>query len=153
MALNPEPMEEDIVVEEVFVGTTAPTRESRPSLGNLISQAVEQFFTLVKAEIALVKARFKQAAQKMAGGIGLLVVAFMTVFVLLLWIFHSIEMAFAIFLPGWAAALVTTGLILLIIVILAAIGVAMLKKGSEEIPDVSGGIQADIDSIKEGLSK
>lgn len=138
-------------IDEVFLEDNNPP--AAPNAFTLISHAVDQFKKLLRSEIALTKAKFKKAAKKMAAGAVLLVVAGVFALYLLGWLLRSIEFAFALLVPQWAAALITSGILLVIVLILVSIGLASLKRGSDDIPDVGAQIQTDVDIIKEGLGK
>lgn len=123
------------------------------SLFTLISQLVNQFQQLIRDEIALAKLKLSQAMQKMGAGIALLAVAGLFSLLLLFWIFHAIEAALLLAVPAWAAALITAGILLILIVIFLLGGIMLIKKGSEDMPDVGAGIKADVEVLKEGLEK
>lgn len=136
-----------------FDPTTGETPEPRPSMIDLVAQTVTQARDLVYAEIELVKLKAKKAAKKIGVGAALVAVGAFFAIYLLFWIFHSIELLLALVVPAWAAALITTGIILLLLVGFLALGASLIKRGSSDGPDVSGEISANVDSIKEGLGK
>ena len=67
--------------------------------------------------------------------------------------FHTIELAIDIALPAWAASLITTGILLIIVAVLAAVGASLLGKSQADVPDPKDGLTRDIDALKKGLGK
>jgi multisubunit Na+/H+ antiporter MnhG subunit len=74
---------------------------------------------LIRLEIALAKSELSSKAKHAALGVGLLVVALLTV---------------ALAVPGWAAALVVAGLLALITGACVAIGIASLRSAVPPLP-------------------
>lgn len=121
------------------------------SLGSLITQAIDQFKELLRSEVELAKLKAGEAGKKFAGGIAFVSVAGLAALALFWWLFHSIELAFALILPEWAAALVTAGILLLLVIICGAIGALLFKKAKNDVPDVKAALQEDVQILKEGL--
>jgi hypothetical protein len=139
-------------------GTTegAPTSTPEPdrptSLGTLVEQISEQASRLVRAEIALAKAELTEKATKSGIGAGLLVVALLilayTAGVLLLAAVYGLGTVW----PLWLSALAIGGFMLLVTIILALVGVQLLKKATTK-PESVQRVKDDITTIKEGLHR
>lgn len=138
------------------VGASGPTGVPDPgrpaSLGKLVEQISEQASRLVRAEIALAKAELTDKAKKSGIGVGLLVVALLilayTVGVLLLAAVYGLGTVW----PLWLSALAIGGFMLLVTIILALVGVLLLKKGTTK-PDSVQRVKDDITTIKEGMHR
>jgi hypothetical protein len=131
-------------------GTPGPDRQA--SLGKLVEQISEQASRLVRAEIALAKAELTEKAKKSGIGAGLLMTALVilayAVGVLLLAAVYGLGTVW----PLWLSALVIGGFMLLVTIILALVGVQLLKKGTTT-PDSVQRVKDDITSIKEGMHR
>lgn len=130
----------------------APEPDRPASLGKLVEQISEQATRLVRAEIALAKAELTEKAMKSGIGIGLLVVALLilayTVGVLLLAAVYGLGTVW----PLWLSALAIGGFMLLVTIVLALVGVQLLKKGTTK-PESIQRVRDDITSIKEGMGR
>lgn len=133
---------------------TWSTEPQRPaSMGELFSALSTQVTTLVNGEIELNKLKVKNFAKKFGAGGALLALAAVFALYLLAWVFHTIELAIAVALPAWAASLITTVILLLIVAVLAAVGASLLGKSQADVPDPKDGLTRDIDALKKGLGK
>ena len=130
--------------EEVF---ERPDRD----LGTLIAEAIEQVKSVAKSQVELTKIKIKQAFTKFAVAAGFFSVAILAALALFWWLFHSIELAFALIVPPWAAALITAGILLVLVVTFVFIGVMYVKRGQQQLPDVNAAVQEDVETIKEGF--
>lgn len=135
--------------------TVVETTQSRPNttIGELFGELSNQISTLIRGEIELTKVKATTLAKKAGIGGGILVGAAIFALYLLGWIFHSIEEAFDLVMPPWAAALTVTGILLLIVIILAAVGAVLLKRGLQEKPDPKTNMKLNIDAVKRGMEK
>ncbi|MCD4548889.1 phage holin family protein [Schaalia sp. lx-260] len=136
---------------------TSDAPEQPESVGTLFTSLITHFRTLIEDEIRLAKMKIFGSIRSFAVAVGLLVVAAVCALYLLGWMLHSIELAFALLLPAWAASLVVCGVLLLLVVILLWVAVALFKKGhassSQASQDIQGNIAADIDVLKKGMGK
>ena len=89
---------------------------------------------LVRLEIALAKSELASKGKHAALGIGLLVVALLGAFLLIATLVTAAVLAFALLVPGWAAALVVAGLLVLVTGACVAIGVAALRSAVPQLP-------------------
>lgn len=118
-------------------------RAGAKSLVELISDLPRLLIELVKAEFAHLKAEFAAKAKYAGVGIGLFVVAAAFLFFALGVLVAAAVLGLAVVLPGWAAALIVFGALVILAAVLVLIGVASLKKIQGVAP------QQTIDSIKE----
>jgi len=124
---------------------TAPLNDER-SLFTLLGELPDRVSTLVRAEIDQVKAEMTYKAKHFGIGAGLVVgAAFVGIFLLGTLIATGI-LALSLVMPGWAAALIVSGVLLLIILILVGIAVLNFKRGSEPLESIES-VRQDIDAI------
>lgn len=129
-----------------------PPEERPTSLGGLVEHISEQASRLVRAEIALARAELTDKARKSGMGVGLLVGALVVLLygigVLLLAAVYGLGTVW----PAWLAALAVGGFLVLVTVILALIGVTLLKKGTRK-PDSVQRIKDDVTTIRTGIQE
>ena len=89
---------------------------------------------LVRLEIALAKSELASKATHAALGIALLVVALLGAFMLIATFVTAAVLAFALVIPGWAAALVVAGLLLLVTGACVVIGIQALRSAVPPLP-------------------
>jgi O-antigen ligase len=124
---------------------TAPLNDER-SLFTLVGEIPDQISALVRAEIDQVKAELSYKAKHFGIGAGLVVVAgFVGIFLLGTLIASGI-MALSLVMPGWAAALIVSGVLLLIIAILVGIALVNFRRGNEPLESIES-VRQDIDAI------
>lgn len=162
MTTTPNPGSEEVLAEELWVQTfSEPPREPRvttpppprPSIPALVEAAVNNGKAFIEAQIELTKIKAKKAATKAGGAIGAFVVAAILALNFLWWTFHTGEVALALVVPAWAASLIIWGILLVLIIILALVGVMLLKRAQEEAPDPKEMVKEDVEAVKEGLGK
>lgn len=100
---------------------------------------------LIAAEIESLKAEIIGKLKAAGIGAGFLVVAGTFAFFAVLVLTAAAVLALSLVLPGWAAALIVAGALLVLAVIAGAIGVAQLKYGVPPTPNQT------IDSVKEDV--
>ena len=124
---------------------TAPLNDER-SLFTLLGELPDRVSTLVRAEIDQIKAELSYKAKHFGIGAGLVVgAAFVGIFLLGTLIATGI-LALSLVMPGWAAALVVSGVLLLIILTLLGITMLNFKRGSEPLESIES-VRQDIDAI------
>ena len=101
---------------------------------------------LVRLEIELAKSELASKAKHAALGAGLLVVALLGAFMLIATLVTAAVLAFALVVPGWAAALVVAGLLLLVTGACVAIGIQSLRAAVPPLPKQA--IQSSKESIE-----
>ena len=135
------------------VNTAQAAGEARPSIGALFASVTGQISSIIRDEVELNKAKLRAFASKSGKGIGLLVAAAVFALYLLGWVFHTIEVALELVVPAWAASLIVVGIILLIVLILALVGVSSLKSAQAHRPDPAASVAATKEAIEKGLGK
>lgn len=127
--------------------TTTPTESTRERRGlfKLIADIPALLRELIEAEIASMKAEIVGKLKAAGIGAGFLVVAGAFAFFAALVLTAAGVLALSLVLPGWAAALIVGGALLVLAVLAAVIGVAQLKHGVPPTPDKT------IDSVKEDV--
>ncbi|MBT2497939.1 phage holin family protein [Agromyces sp. ISL-38] len=124
----------------------APVNDER-SLLTLIGELPERFSNLVRAEIDQIKAELGYKAKHFGIGAGLVVIAgFVGIFLLGTLIATGI-LALSLVMPGWAAALIVSGVLLLIVLILLGIAWRSFKRGSEPLETIES-VRQDLDAVK-----
>ncbi|WP_438856213.1 phage holin family protein [Agromyces sp. M3QZ16-3] len=123
----------------------APLNDDR-SLFTLVGELPDQIQALVKAEIDQIKAELSYKAKHFGIGAGLVVAAaFIGIFLLGTLIATGI-LALSLVMPGWAAALTVSGILLLLIAILVGVALANFRRGSEPLETIES-VRKDIDAI------
>lgn len=128
-------------------------RARTKSLVELISDLPRLVIELGKAEIAHLKAEFAEKAKYAGVGMGLFVVAAVFGFFALGVLVAAAVLGLAVVLPGWAAALIVFGALIVVAVVLVLIGVSSFKKINGVAPQQTlDSIKEDADALK-GLGK
>lgn len=122
---------------------------NRRSLFGLIADLPRLLADLVKDELERLK-REMLAKVKHAGiAVGLFVAAALFAFFLMAVLIAAAILGLAVVLPGWAAALIVAGLLLVIVAILVGIGVAQVKQGMPPAPiETITSVKKDVNAIK-----
>lgn len=124
-----------------------------PSVAGLLQTAFAEGKTFLTAQVEIIKIKAKSAAKSIGAGIVMFLGAAVLSLYLLGWTFHTIELAFQELVAPWLAALITWGILLLLIILLLVVGVLLMKRGKDEIPDTAKAIKEDVAVLKEGLDK
>ena len=124
-----------------------PSEPKPPSIGELFGRMTAQISTLIRGEIELTKTKAMTFLNFTKAGIIALAVAGVFALYGLGWLLHSAE------LPAWAASLIVCGVIFLIVIIFALVGISKLKKSSQHIPAPQQGLKEDVDAVKKGAQK
>ncbi|MDQ0894257.1 phage holin family protein [Agromyces ramosus] len=123
-----------------------PTNDER-SLFTLIGELPDTVSTLVRAEIDQIKAEISYKIKHFGIGSGLVAGAAVVGIFLLFTLIVAAIFALALVMPGWAAALVVSGVLLLIIAILLWIAYVNFKRGAEPLETIES-LRADLDVLK-----
>ena len=133
------------------VGGSAPRKKS---VFALIAEIPTLVTDLVQREIELVKTELIAKFKALGVGAGIIAAALLVLLAML-----GVLLTAAIFaltltgLPGWAAALIVAGVLLIVAVILGLIGYSILKRGVPPLPTESiTSVKRDIRAIK-GIGK
>jgi uncharacterized membrane protein len=122
---------------------TDDERARSRSLFALISDLPRLIITLLKAELAHLKAEFAEKAKYAGVGIGLMVFAAALAFFALGTLVAAAVLGLAVVLPGWLSALIVAVALLLVAGLLVLLGVSSLKRMNGVAP------QRTIASVKE----
>ncbi|MBO1737634.1 phage holin family protein [Leifsonia sp. TF02-11] len=128
-------------------------RAGSQSLGELITALPRLLIELLKAELAHLRAEFAEKAKYAGIGIGLFVGAAAFLFFALGVLVAAAILGLAVVLPGWAAALIVFGALLIIAAVLVLIGISSLKRMNGVAPtETIASVKSDIDAVK-GLGR
>lgn len=123
------------------------------SIGELFANLSGQVSTLVRGEIELAKAEAVAKVTKMGIGIGFFAAAGFLAIYLLAALMHSLAHAFAALVGPALGYLITAGIILLLMIILALLGVASLKRSSKHTIEPGKGLKQSVNAVKKGFQK
>jgi Putative Actinobacterial Holin-X, holin superfamily III len=133
--------------------TDSSAAKPRKSLFRLIGDIPGLLSQLVRDEIEQLKAELTTKLKSAALGIGLLAAAATVGVLALITLVFAAILGLAVVLPTWAAALVVSGVLLIIVLILALVGRAQLKRGTPPMPtNTISSIRKDVNTIK-GIGK
>jgi membrane protein implicated in regulation of membrane protease activity len=104
-------------------------------LSGATKRVVEHAREFVRLEIELATAELKKKAAAVAAGIGLTGGAAILAFLALCFGLAAAAAGLATTLPVWASLLIVMGALVLIAAILGYIGVLMLRKGTQPLPE------------------
>jgi hypothetical protein len=104
-------------------------------LGAAVKEVAERTSAIVRLELELAALELKRKVISFGIGIGLAIAAAVFLFLMLGFMFATIAAAIATALPTWAALLITTAILLLLAGTLAAVGVALIRKGTPPVPE------------------
>jgi hypothetical protein len=138
--------------------TAAPPPASTPvsdaSTGQLVTQLTEQISRLVRDEARLAQAEVSQKAKRLGIGAGLFGAAGLLAFLGLGVLVATAVLALDLALPAWLAALVVAVVLFAVAGVLALVGKKDVAKASPPVPtEAFAGVQADIATVKQGLSR
>ena len=110
-------------------------RQSPQGLGAAVKEVAERTSAIVRLELELAAMELKRKVSSLGLGIGLLLGAAVFAVFMFGFLFATIAAGLATAMPVWAALLVTTGILLLLAAVVAALGVAKVKKGTPPVPE------------------
>ncbi len=129
------------------LGATPVTGEKR-SLFKLIGDVPTLVRELIRTEIELAKTEMIAKLKSAGIGAGFLAGAAVVLILFLGVLLTSAVLAFAQIMPGWLAALLVAGIVLVIAAVLGFVGYLILKKGIPPVPsDTIENIKHDLDAI------
>lgn len=132
----------------------APADPSTASTGQLVTQLTEQISRLVRDETRLAQAEVTKKAKRLGIGAGLFGGAGLFAFLGLAVLVATAVLALDLALPAWLAALIVAVVLFAIAGVLALIGKKDVEKASPPVPTQAiAGVQADIATVKQGLSR
>jgi hypothetical protein len=124
------------------------------STADLIRRASDQVQLLVRDEIALARAELTGKAKSAAMGAGLLGGAGALAFYGTGALITGCVLLVALVLPGWAAALVVGGALLVIAGPVALIGVRRVRGATPPVPEQAiAGVRADLETVSHAVEE
>ena len=126
---------------------------ARKSLFSLLADLPRLVIGQVKNEIEQLKAELIAKIKHAGIGVGLFAAAGFMAFFLLAVLIAAAVLGLATALPGWLAALIVAGILLVIVVILVLVGLRQVKQGVPPAPtETIKSVKKDVNVIK-GLGK
>jgi putative superfamily III holin-X len=121
------------------------TMRERP-MGEVAKDLTSDLSLLVRQEIELAKAEMAQKGRKAAPGVGMLAAAAVVAVCALGALTACLVLVFSLFLPDWAAALVTG-------VLLAAVGYVLVRLGRQRLAEAGKPLPEEtIETVKEDVA-
>ncbi|HEU5224034.1 MAG TPA: phage holin family protein [Candidatus Lumbricidophila sp.] len=117
------------------------------SLVDLLTDLPNHISALVRAEFDQIKAETTYKAKHFGIGTGMLAAAAFVAVFLLGTLIATLILVLAIWLPAWAAALIVSGLLILVIAVLVFIGMVSFRKGSEPLDSLDS-FKRDMNAVK-----
>lgn len=131
----------------------AAASPAEPSFGELIAKITAQFSALVRDEMRYATVQAKSKAKKLGvGGVLFAIAGVIALYMVGLLLLAAVA-GFANVVPWWAAFLIVSGILLLVIAFLVIVGVNRMKSSQENVVDPKGGIEKDINAVKKGFEK
>jgi hypothetical protein len=128
-------------------GRLAPAAPE-PSTAELVQHATEQLSRLVRDELALARAELMGTARHAGLGIGLLGTGGLLALYGLGALVLAAVLGLAVVLPGWLAALIVGGALLVLAMLTAVAGVGQARQAVPPVPErLAGSVRADIDTV------
>ena len=133
---------------------SSDTNEFRKKpIGELLGSLPGLVRNLLQAEIDRFKAELAAKVKHAGIGIGLFVGAVAVLFFALCTLIVAAILGLAVVLPGWAAALIVCGVLVIVAGILVALGIASFKKINGVAPkETLFSVTSDIDAVR-GMGK
>jgi membrane protein implicated in regulation of membrane protease activity len=123
----------------------------RPGLGGAAKLVADRARSLVRLELQLAAAELKQKVTTIGIGIGLVVGAVLLGFFALAFALAAIAAAIATMTSVWVALLIVTGALVLLAVLLAAVGVASIRRGTPPVPEQAlAEARLTVEAVKNG---
>lgn len=126
---------------------------SRKSVFALIADLPRLVIGQVKNEIEQLKSELIAKLKHAGIGVGLFAGAGLVAFFLFAVLIAAAILAFATIVPGWLAALIVAGILLVIVIVLVLVGLRQVKQGIPPAPtETIKSIKKDVNAIK-GVGK
>ena len=133
---------------------TPPPDPKDASTGELLGSLTQQISTLVHDEVRLAQAEVTQKAKRLGVGAGLFGGAGLVAILGLNALVTAVILGLANVLPGWLAAIIVAVVLFLIAGVLALIGKKDVDKAKPPLPtETIASVQADVETVKEGISR
>ncbi|MFV0464334.1 MAG: phage holin family protein [Nostocoides sp.] len=122
--------------------------DSEPTIGQLVANVTQEAQGLVRSEIQLAKAEITTGAKVMGRGAGMLAAAGVLGLFLLGFLLATLVRVLDLWLPLWGAYAIVTGVLLLVVAVLALIGVKALKSAKPAPERAKAQAEAAVASLK-----
>jgi len=131
-----------------------PPDPSSASTGELIGQLTDQLSRLVRDEVRLAQAEVTQKAKRLGIGAGLFGGAGIVALLGLGALVTAAILGLANVLPGWLAAIIVAVVLFLVAGVLGLLGRKDVQQATPPLPtDTIASVQADIETVKQGISR
>ncbi|MDR6939735.1 phage holin family protein [Arcanobacterium hippocoleae] len=134
-------------------GSESKLGASSTSIGELVAKITAQISAIVRNEIKFAAMQGKAKVAKLGIGGALFALAGLLGLYLLGGLLLTAVFAFALIVPLWAAFLIVSGIIFLIMAILIGVGVAMFQASAKHQPSPAPGFKKDLQAVKKGIGK
>jgi len=104
-------------------------------LGAAVKEGAERASAIVRLELELAEMELKRKVVSLGVGIVLALAAAIALLYVVGFAFLTIAAALATTVSTWLALLITTGILLLFALVLGAVGIMKIKKGSPPVPE------------------
>jgi uncharacterized membrane protein YqjE len=111
------------------------TERDDQGVGEAARNVAEHASAIVRLELELAALELKRKLQALGIGIGLGAGAAVLSLFFVGFLFATIAALFALAVPWWAALLIVTGIILVLIAVLVLLAVNRIQKGSPPVPE------------------
>lgn len=150
-AHDPDKVTPVTAVDATIPAKTSPKPEG--SIGELVAKITGQFSALVRDEIKYTSMQAKTKGQRFGKAGAFFAVAGVLALYMLGLLFMAAVWGFGNLVPLWAAFLIVSGILLVIIITLGLLGKKAIDKAKLADLDPKKGIQKDVDAVKKGLQK
>ncbi len=123
-------------------------RAKKRSLVSLIASLPSLVIELVKSELDQLKQEMLRKLKHAGIGVGFLAAAAVFVFFAVGVLTAAAILGLAVVVPGWLAALIVAGILLVFTAIFVMLGINQLKKGNPEPTETISSVRHDVKVIK-----
>jgi hypothetical protein len=134
--------------------TAQPGRAGDNSTGELVRNLSEQVSRLIRDELKLAEYEMTTKAKRFGRGAGMFGGSGLFALYGLAALLAAAGLGLALVLPGWAAALIVGGALLVLAGLVALIGKGQLGKATPAVPQQTvASVRADVEEIKERVHR
>ena len=114
---------------------TRGTNGGQASVGTAVKDVADRASAIARLEVELATLELKRKAKPLALGTGFAIAAAIFFLFMLGFMFAAIGAALALVMPWWAALLVVTGILLLLVAACGLVAANRFQKGSPPVPE------------------
>lgn len=118
------------------------------TIGQLVADVSHDMSAILRNEIALAKAELTKGAKSVGIGAGLFAGAAFVGLLGVIFLFHTLAMVIAIWLPEWAGYLIVTALLFVVAGILALVGKNAIAKAQTKPERTIRNAQETVEAVK-----